>query len=903
MNENPHEALGKNPFSYQTPKSNPFQSEGTDPFQEDILEDAGEKERLPKKFYWTKGYKKEVQEVMGKIVQTVHENTFLDSCTTPLFETTISMELPEVGTTPLRQALPPPGELLRKIMQEVEYVQQKEEIEEKLNDSELQKPPQTDEFLEEEPSPPFLPMETSEDSTVAVTSSPLEAQEEVKKQEERKETLPPLLETPSAPRSEPKLAFLSRRFPRLMKEMVLGLVLGVVFLAGFSFFRTPMEERFRESLRGEIFSEVVYQPSEKSSLPGVIDWKDVEWTPATGVEPDRTILAERLEAEMEPLSLVYDSPRVKRLTLQGVRFPLLQTLPETGRTTTAESELSTNNDDLLREKMASLQSLAWIEEVKGRYLPSFEEMSTRLEALEKEATEIRTAMEPLLRQGSDPTPEAAGKLERLAEIRKESDELQQQWKAVSTEVTQALGKVGEKVAMDGKDLSKILQNNDGNREKLATLLYTPETSSQLHQFLVAGQALESLIQMAAWSGEIPPQTLETSGEIELCGQIFHFSGDWNTETREDCLRSFYGTMELREKGEKEENPAVGSWMLSCRQKKNLLQRHFSARIPLGTGAICLGSLSEERGLTSTSREGLLEVELDLYDNEIQGTMRFTRNGLKWQGKEPCSTALETAFIRWSADSLTWEATVSGTLDKPVFHYTETATETLLPIYAEAIQESSRQKRSALVKQIYGKLKNAETMFNSAMEPYYQKMASATEKIMKTHEHLAASVIPPSTVAPVIIAEIRLDTSEESIEGEIPMFDPTLGVVEEPATAVGTQVAVPSSTRFVPVKKVEIITPPEEKTAATPNPPEKKNAALEIMPMEATFFANSTPQAVETPLVTSEMAAPHGPLPLPMGEIPSGQNTGTIPPVRPAVPVVKPAPMPVPVMRSTTQFGG
>ncbi|MDO4585317.1 MAG: hypothetical protein Q4D62_14600 [Planctomycetia bacterium] len=704
----------------------------------------------------------------------------------------------------------------------------------------------------------------------------------------------------------------SRHFPRLVKEMILGLALGILVLAGLSFFRTPVEERLRESLRGEHFSEVIYQPSEKSLLPGEFCWRDVEWRPAEGEMPGRTILADSLTAKIQPISWVDGSLRVEKLAMRGIRFPLLQTVAGDNSPTVALGGVLENQERKLDEKMASLQSLAWIEGVKGRYLPEFEKMSTRLAILEKDASEIRVVMEQALQQGNEPNQETSLMLERLAEIRQESDELQKKWKETSSEVTQALSQMGKKIAVDGKDLAKILRGDGLARTSLETFLYTPETSRQLYPVLAAGGALETLVLTALLPNDVPPESLETSGEIELCGGIFQFSGDWNTRTREDCLRSFYGTMELREKNENDENPVAGSLMLSCRQKKNLTQRHLTLRIPLGKEEITLGNPSEPLALRGISHDGTLEMECDLFDNEIQGTLRITRRGVAWQCAESAPATFQEAIGRSLDDSLTWEVALSGTLEEPVFHYTKTAVETLLPIYAQAIQESTQQKRSELVKQIYGKLKNAETMFNSAMEPHYQKMSASTENIMKIHERLAARVTAPAVVAPVTIAEIRLDTSEEAIEEEIPMFDPTLGTLEEPAQAVGTQVEVaesqektpvsePSSqTRFVPVKKVAVITPPVEETVpALPATQEKKNASVEITPMEATFFANSTPHAVETPLVTAEMTAPHGPLPLAIGENappPAPKNAV------PATPAAK-SNMPVPVMRSSTHFGG
>ncbi|MDO4585318.1 MAG: hypothetical protein Q4D62_14605 [Planctomycetia bacterium] len=138
MNENPHEALEKSPFSDERPILNSGEARNSEDFQEDVGSEMSADGHLPKKFQWMKGYKKEVRDVLGEIVQTVRGNEYLGSSSseTALFETTISMELPEVGTTSLRHLLPPPGDSLRRIMQEVEYAQQKEEIEENLSVSE-----------------------------------------------------------------------------------------------------------------------------------------------------------------------------------------------------------------------------------------------------------------------------------------------------------------------------------------------------------------------------------------------------------------------------------------------------------------------------------------------------------------------------------------------------------------------------------------------------------------------------------------------------------------------------------------------------------------------------------------------------------------------------------------------
>lgn len=931
MNENPHEVLGKSPFSDESQISNRCEAREDADFQEDLMMGAYGDGRLPKKFQWMKGYQKEVRDVLGELVQSVQENECLglDGSETPFLETTISLKLPEVGTIPLRHLLPPPGNSLRKLMQEVEYAQQKEVIEEHLTVSAKEVFPVAETASSEESVSTFqetIPVSVSGEVTPQEVTS-----QEVSSQEVSSQEVPPIgescvdqevLETPVSEIPVESLAAKistpssRRRIPRLIKEMTLGLVLGLLMLVGFSFSGTPVEDQLREALLGEYFSEVAYQPSEKSLLPDGIHWKDVEWTPAEGEAPNRTILAESLTAEIQPLSWVYGPLRVEKLTLRGIRFPLLQTVSKKGSAATSLLDMVGNNDEELDKKMASLQSLVWIEETKGRYLPSFEKMSARLEVLEKNASEIRQVMEQSLQQESEPNPETALLLERLAEIRQESDELQKQWKETGSDVAQTLSQVSEKISADGKDLAKILQGEGLTKTSLETFLYDSETSRQLEQILAAGHAMETLIQMARLPNEVPPEALETSGEIELCGQIFHFSGTWNTQIQEDCLRSFYGTMALEEVGEKGENRVTGSLMLSCRQKKNLVQQHVTARIPLGMEEICLGNRSEPWALYSDSQHGELEVEFDLFDNEIQGTMRITRNEVNWQCQESAPQTFRQAIAQCKDRSLVWEVALSGTLEKPVFRYTQTPTEKFLPIYAKAIQESTQQKRAEVVKQIYGKLKNAETTFNSVIEPYYQKMSASTENIMKIHERLAACATSQSSVAPVTIADIRLDTSEEEIEGEIPMFDPTLGAIEETANAVGMQVKVnenlekmpvahPSSqTRFVPVKKVATITPTLEETSPpTPVSQTEKKNALEITPMEATFFANSKSHAAETPLVTKEMTAPHGPLPLPIREnavSPAVKNPGV--PNNRVPHTTKPPQMPVPAMRSTTQFG-
>ncbi|MDO4573991.1 MAG: hypothetical protein Q4D98_02120 [Planctomycetia bacterium] len=710
-------------------------------------------------------------------------------------------------------------------------------------------------------------------------------------------------------------------------------VLAVVF--------SQLDERVLNRLGTEDFDQVTCGEKERDFLGTALRFRDVELLHSQEADSRRNMMIQDLYVDVSPLFWGRNL-NVREVRMDGVRFPLLSaggtwknpTLPVVGFTEDAQKRMDA--------RLERLESLVYLEGVRETYLPKYESLARQLRAFSAEAEEIQAEMVSLLGTSEmtqklvDEHPEewdaVRTKVERLVAIRTDSENVKTQWSDLNKQVAADLSKVQDKITCDGQAFSEMLKGTVPTEEALSADLFSTDAQRKLNQSAACVDALCDMVFAAMGTGETPAQSVKTSGEIDLFGQRFSFSGNWNTQTQEGYQRSFFGTLQLTPTDGTARPGNDATLRISCREKANLRQKSLTATLPLVQENRTWGS-PRSFALDSYSQGGQAQLDLTFYNDEVRGSMTLVRSGLTLavpHNGTPCKAIQEYVEkqTRSEKDALTVEVAVSGTLKSPKLECRSAWAAELIPVYTAAMKELSRQKRSELIAKVYEKLKNAETMFNCSIDPFYQDMVACSDKIVRITESMSKGIVfrdsqgsayevPDLPISDRELSEIL--AMEE--DGELPQYDPTLGTESEVTSQIGSRVETPETgfhAKFVPVKKVNLIA--EMSDIPAPDASKPLPVPVAVSPMDPAVFEKSPHiQHAETPLpvaakepdeAKAPVAAtvPNDPLDIQLPELDENLQ-----PIRPAasIPETSTSPaapkprsnMPVPAMRSTTRFKG
>ena len=590
--------------------------------------------------------------------------------------------------------------------------------------------------------------------------------------------------------------------------MALGTLIAVVFLWNI----TARENAFLKAVQHTEFEKIAYQGTSSNLLKTDLQLKDLQYTHKN---PQLNMQVQSLDAELAFQTYPGQPLHVKCLHMNGVKFPQLNTKPQE---TAADDKTSfqafflADLDSTVQERLAHLDSLAYMDDVQQRHVPQYTQLCEKLQSIENDMDAIRNpapseqavlhadfmeskaeSISSALSAVNTATSIAATEspkdaqltpqdIERLVQLYSEAEALKKQWCDTNAAVAQDLGGIREYVIKDSQDVSRLMERTEPNETLLGDVLYSQAAKTKLAQ---SCQWIDALTQMAqaGFLGQNGSSVdlLETTGELPLYGQNLPFVGRWTRDGEQ-----ITGQISLKAKDT--QNAAVADPKISVvcdLEDGRIVKRHVTAELPLGQETVQWGA-NADLALVTESQNGSLKLDLTLCADEVQGVMTLTLNQLKYLEQEPSSckafAQLQEETTNQTKDSLQIHYQLSKTLAAPQITAASTWTRELLPTYKQAALELNQQKREEAVTLIYNRLKEAELAFNDSMVPLYNDMLEhikaisqaapckpATPVIAKStlqaqiQNELAAQVASPETPKTEAIADAAKDESVSDTE--------------------------------------------------------------------------------------------------------------------------------------------
>ncbi|MDO4570362.1 MAG: hypothetical protein Q4D38_08265 [Planctomycetia bacterium] len=769
-------------------------------------------------------------------------------------------------------------------------------------------------------------------------------------------------------------------------ETTFGALLGILVVVAIWDWNHPVENRILELWSAASGSNYQAESVQSDWLRTTLVYHDVSMEP-TQSKNAREAQAEEIRVTLPATARFSRHPIPTSVSMKGVCLeqPVWgvgesDNVREIGGTRPLTPLFSHSAEKKIETQLDNLASLAYLESVKGEYLPQYEEKSKKIKTLQEEAQTIKVALyellgvseitEESLRSPAAKNDNVVGKIERLADIRKELQEIQREWIVMNTEVMQKLQKIQPFIATDGKAFSELLRYTRPDEKSVCDFFCSWETQRRIDSVAEWSGSLARMVQTGLLDG---CASLDTTGEIEIFGQTFGFEARWTPTLGEK--KGFSGSLRLTSDEIPEELMMDSFVTIVCSIDKNGVQRHVSARIPTQNDLGIWGD-PLRLALSTNAHDGVTTVDLTFVETPrgkaqrenpeeetcalgASGTLVMEFSGLSYGemlGNESYKSVFEGKASLVAPERIVVSAQVAGECAAPELKIECDWTKSFLQSLVETTHGIHQKKREELIASIYERLKNAETTFNSIVEPYYREMMACVEdtQLFRTMLQTARDGVKRQAAEQKPTASVEIAQVED--EMGIPMFNPDLGKVDPvplaSAPQVGAETSIPpapqptSHMKQVPVKKVSSIplpaTIPTEGAPAAAVP--KAAPHVEIAPMDASVFDNHTssqgglppvsPAAPAAPpaesgrvsiseeipapavappvLYSSKTSNPTAAAPGVSPRVPSATSSAAEPALESApqenplveIPISKPQKrqQPLPMMRSTTNYG-
>ncbi len=713
---------------------------------------------------------------------------------------------------------------------------------------------------------------------------------------------------------------------------------GLLFGVGFVFFlmntRNPIEKRVLHEFQRAVpfatvtcdMSEIVYDRDEMTFGP-------IAAEAVSDRDRSQDFQIRKTSLSFYPVSRISRSLRTRSASLEGVEFPNLGalTLCDAWRPTPIAPLFSDEIKTVLADKNNSLESLCYLEKVKEKHLPVYREISAEVARInsEMETYQTRLTMKlnlekwnpEILKSEEAKRPDVVEDLTRIGELRREAIAVQNRWMELNQAVAADLALVREKIVQDGRAFSNILHFAWPTDDVLNEYLFKTDIQKRLAESIHWSSALSQMAEMGMLAhSRRPAETLKTTGNIELFGQNFCFASDWNSQIADDDSFSYYGTLRLDSDTIPAEYLKDAFVSISGRSKDGLPLRTVSARVSLPNEAFVWGDYAS-LPLHGHAQNATVVLSLTIFGDKLSGNLTLEMERVAFDMPEANAEKAAILFKQFEKKVIPGVqvvANISGTTNDPVLEYSSSVAQELRPDWELALQEIHQKTRKEIITSIYEKLKNAETGFNVTLEPFYQEMLVCAQKTDLFRDFpLLKGKIPSSVqrreatveVVPMNIA--HLEVHRIDLDENIPTYDPNLGISPVTVAApVGNQVAEPAKTikKSVPVKKVVSIeslslsptkeegnvpaaTVPENVPAVPVTVPENVSAVPATVP--ETSALSSSPNLSETEQIP----------PAPNVADPVFYSTKQKKELKPMdIPINKKNSMPLPMMKSVSNFG-
>ncbi len=686
-------------------------------------------------------------------------------------------------------------------------------------------------------------------------------------------------------------------------EISIGALLGMGLVAGVFSMRYPVEKRLFQEFQQSASAVISCDEVENNLLRTAMTFGPLTACATQENERFADISVQRTDFQLSAISQFRPVLGIRSVTMEGVEFPNLAqpALRDSWRPEPIAPLFSDEVKETLATRSQSLESLRFLEEVKEKYLPIYQEISAETTRI---SANVETQEKKMLAQlgVKELTPDAlkseafkrremVAEVEKLGKLRQEAIDIQARWMTLNQDVATDLAKIREKIAEDGKAFSTILQYELPTESTLSEFLFRTDVRRRLAETLNWATAVSRLAEMGTMTGaRKQADKLCADGVIELFGQSFAFNGDWETNIEEDCEYSYRGNLRLNSNYLPEELLRDAFMTVACRKKSNSVLRTLTARIPVMNDTFVWGDY-KSLPIYGRFQEGAVVLDLTLFGEEIRGKISLEMNRVSFNATDvPAekSQILKAKIDGQELPAVNIDATISGTLSEPKIECNSAFSQEFLPAWEAAMQEIHQTTRKEIIASIYEQLKNAETAFNGALEPFYQEILVCAQKtdVFRRVPDLKGKGEPqlvqnkPQREAVVDITPMNLahlDVKQEDWEENLPVYNPNIGMTPMPSVpvvAVGSQakeygnpVEKETVKVTVPVKKVTKIEPivvdsaPMSATAAEPTP----SVASPPMPNVAEPVMYSRPEKPLVPIDVPSSGAKKKAMPLPIGK--------------------------------------
>ncbi|MDO4628679.1 MAG: hypothetical protein Q4C70_05810, partial [Planctomycetia bacterium] len=621
-------------------------------------------------------------------------------------------------------------------------------------------------------------------------------------------------------------------------EISVGMLLGLGLVMGAVNMQYPMEKRLFHEFQQSVPVSISCDEVENNFLKTELTFGSLTACATQEKERFADISVQRTDFQLSATSQFRPVLGVRSVSMEGVEFPNLAqpALRDSWRPTPIVPLFSDEVKEVLATRSQSLESLRFLEEVKGKHLPIYQEISSEVTRINKEVetlekkllTElgVKELTPEVLKSEALKRPEMVVEVEKLGKLRQEAIDIQARWMTLNQDVATDLAKIREKIAADGKAFSTILHYEFPTESMLSEYLFRTDVQRRLTESLNWATAVSRLAEMGTMTGaRKQADKLHTDGTIELFGQSFAFNGDWETNIEEECEYSYRGSLQLNSSYLPEELLRDAFVTVACRKKANSELRTITARIPVMNDTFVWGDY-KSLPLYGRFQEGAVVVDLTLFGEEIRGKISLEMNGVSFNAPDVPAEKARILYAKMDGKELpavNIDAVVSGTRNEPKIECNSAFSQEFLPVWGVAMQEIHQATRKEMITSIYEQLKNAETAFNGTLEPFYQEILVCAQKtdVFRNFPSLKGKVEPRVDakesqlvdknfqrdavvdVTPMNLA--HLEVSQDDLDENIPVYNPNIGMTPMPSAptgAVGSQVKEPakSATTVKPMEK-------------------------------------------------------------------------------------------------------
>lgn len=728
-------------------------------------------------------------------------------------------------------------------------------------------------------------------------------------------------EAPAVPREMSERAKRFWKTSTLVLEISAGLTLGLGLILAWVNVQNPMDKRVFHELQQGAPARFVCDGAQSNFMNSTVTFSPMQVSALNGKNPTSDFSVLQTNVSLDFLSQIGRNLKINSVQMNGVEFPNL-TVPEIQESWRPEPLAPLFTDEIqtiLADRKQSLESIRYLEDVKEKHLPTYQVISQEIVQINGEMKGLQkkiveglglTAWTPdLMDSPASLNLEFADDFAKIKKLQEQTKTLQGRWMALNERVSKDLAQIKEKIALDGQGFSTLLHFPWPTDESLGEYLFKTELEKRFAETLTWINAISCMAETGVLAqSSNQAENLKSNGTIELYGQSFDFDSTWKTSDEKDCAYAYQGNMKIYSDTLPQELMRDTFLVLACK-KADSKMRTVTARIPLTNDAFIWGDY-RALPLYGHAQNSAILVDLTIFENEVRGKITVEMNQVAFDApdqKTLNAQKLYAQFADWSLPTVQIFAEVSGTVDAPIIQCSSPETANMVPVWCVALKEIHQTTRKDLIAYIYQQLKNAETAFNGTLEPYYRDylLCSNSANLLgpadvSGNSKTAAGKLAGKAASKNGIVQIEpmnlahLEVNQAGLMEDIPTYNPNMGILPVAAQVggpVGAQAETPAGTirKTIPVKKVAEIAPltindlPGSTPAAPAVPPASPTdiPPIPVNGSNAAESSNGTPNLADPVLYSKPAQKPLKPM---------------------DVPAAKKSSMPLPMMKSTSNFG-